>query len=90
MHNKLGILLVLLVIFFASNASAEKTVLAGGCFWCMEADFEKMPGVTDVISGFTGGTLENPTVITSYSIHYTKLYEAISLSFSLATKIALR
>ena len=43
MHNKLGILLVLLVIFFASNASAEKTVLAGGCFWCMEADFEIQP-----------------------------------------------
>ena len=70
MHNKLNILLVLLVIFFASNAYAEKTVLAGGCFWCMEADFEKLPGVTDVISGFTGGTLENPTYNGNHQGHY--------------------
>ena len=34
---------------------------AGGCFWCTEADFEKVPGVTEVISGYAGGTEENPT-----------------------------
>jgi peptide methionine sulfoxide reductase msrA/msrB len=34
---------------------------AGGCFWCTEADFEKVPGVTKVISGYTGGQGENPT-----------------------------
>jgi peptide methionine sulfoxide reductase msrA/msrB len=34
---------------------------AGGCFWCTEADFEKAPGVVKVISGYTGGTKENPT-----------------------------
>ncbi|MCB1800483.1 MAG: peptide-methionine (R)-S-oxide reductase MsrB [Gammaproteobacteria bacterium] len=34
---------------------------AGGCFWCTEADLEKVPGVLDVISGYTGGTLENPS-----------------------------
>ena len=34
---------------------------AGGCFWCMEADFEKVPGVIDAISGYMGGTQENPT-----------------------------
>ncbi len=34
---------------------------AGGCFWCVEADFEKAPGVAKVISGYTGGTKENPT-----------------------------
>ncbi|MDA1197026.1 MAG: peptide-methionine (R)-S-oxide reductase MsrB [Nanoarchaeota archaeon] len=34
---------------------------AGGCFWCMEAPFEKVPGVYDVISGFSGGTLNNPS-----------------------------
>jgi len=33
---------------------------AGGCFWCTESDFEKIPGVVEVISGFTGGKLENP------------------------------
>jgi len=34
---------------------------AGGCFWCVEADFEKVEGVVDVISGYTGGHKENPT-----------------------------
>ena len=34
---------------------------AGGCFWCTEADFEKVPGVVKVVSGYTGGKKENPT-----------------------------
>ena len=34
---------------------------AGGCFWCVESDFEKLPGVVKVISGYTGGNKENPT-----------------------------
>jgi peptide-methionine (S)-S-oxide reductase len=34
---------------------------AGGCFWCMEEAFEKVNGVTDVVSGYSGGTTENPT-----------------------------
>ncbi|MDY7036004.1 MAG: peptide-methionine (R)-S-oxide reductase MsrB [Thermodesulfobacteriota bacterium] len=34
---------------------------AGGCFWCIEADFEKLPGVKEVVSGYTGGQTENPT-----------------------------
>src|SRR4030067_1803586 len=40
---------------------ARKATFAGGCFWCTEADFEKLPGVVKVISGYTGGTKENPT-----------------------------
>ena len=36
-------------------------VLAGGCFWCVEADFEKLDGVIDVVSGYSGGTSEDPT-----------------------------
>jgi len=38
-----------------------KATFAGGCFWCTEADFEKLPGVVKVISGYTGGNKENPT-----------------------------
>lgn len=61
----------------AGSALAAKAVLAGGCFWCMEADFEKLPGVTDVISGFTGGTLQNPTYNGNHEGHY----EAVEISY---------
>jgi len=39
----------------------EIATFAGGCFWCVEADFEKRPGVFEVVSGYTGGRLKNPT-----------------------------
>jgi peptide-methionine (S)-S-oxide reductase len=39
----------------------EKAVFAGGCFWCMEAPFDKLHGVVSVISGYTGGKKKNPT-----------------------------
>jgi peptide methionine sulfoxide reductase msrA/msrB len=38
-----------------------KATFAGGCFWCMEGDFEKVPGVVNVVSGYTGGHKENPS-----------------------------
>ena len=37
------------------SKNVEFTVVAGGCFWCVEADFEKIPGVIEAISGFSGG-----------------------------------
>ncbi|MFW2542849.1 peptide-methionine (S)-S-oxide reductase MsrA [Primorskyibacter sp. 2E107] len=43
------------------KALAADIIVAGGCFWCVEADFEKVRGVQDVISGYTGGTSANPT-----------------------------
>ena len=46
------------------NNKSVKTataVFAGGCFWCTESDFEKVPGVIDAISGYTGGHVKNPT-----------------------------
>ena len=39
----------------------RNAVFAGGCFWCTESDFENLPGVLMVVSGYTGGTLANPT-----------------------------
>ena len=41
--------------------SVSAAVFAGGCFWCVEAQFQRVKGVISVISGYTGGNLENPT-----------------------------
>ena len=45
----------------AAQADPATAYLAGGCFWCVEADFEKVAGVGDAVSGFTGGTTKSPT-----------------------------
>jgi peptide methionine sulfoxide reductase msrA/msrB len=45
----------------AEDRQVDIATFAGGCFWCTEADFEKLPGVVKVISGYTGGTKKNPS-----------------------------
>lgn len=62
-----------------ANAKTEKAIVAGGCFWCVESDFEPVPGVIEVVSGYTGGTLENPT----YENHEGH-YEAVEITFDSA------
>ncbi len=44
-----------------AQGPTEVATFAGGCFWCVEADFDKVPGVISTTSGYTGGTLHNPT-----------------------------
>lgn len=59
-----AIVLVCIVVSGGYAVSAEniqEAYFAGGCFWCMEAPFEALDGVMEVISGYAGGTLENPT-----------------------------
>ncbi len=60
----LTLLLMLGNFLIPMTQASEKTetaILAGGCFWCVESDFEKLEGVIDVVSGYTGGQQENPT-----------------------------
>ncbi len=45
----------------AAQAATATAVFAGGCFWCTESDFEKLPGVVQAESGYTGGKAANPT-----------------------------
>jgi len=77
MKNKLVFILLTSLLSYASNVAADKTILAGGCFWCMESDFDKLEGVTDVISGFTGGTLKNPTYNGNHKGHF----EAVEITY---------
>lgn len=69
--------LLLIASAMATPAFAAKAVFSGGCFWCVEKDFEALDGVLEAVSGFTGGTAENPT----YSGDHTGHYEAVEVTY---------
>ena len=60
-----------------SWADSATAVFAGGCFWCMESDYQDREGVIDVVSGFTGGALKNPT----YSGNHAGHFEAVKITY---------
>ena len=55
------VLFLILPVNYAFSENLNKAYFAGGCFWCMEESFEKLEGVKEVISGYSGGTTSNPT-----------------------------
>ena len=77
MKYRLILIVLASLLLYASIAAADKTILAGGCFWCMESDFEKLEGVSEVISGFTGGTLKDPTYNGNHEGHF----EAVEITY---------
>jgi len=68
----------------ATQSRADTAVLAGGCFWCVESDFEQIKGVSEVVSGFTGGKTKNPTY-KQVSAGGTGHYEAVEITYDPAT-----
>lgn len=73
-------LVALLMLSGPALAATETAIVAGGCFWCVESDFESVPGVKSVVSGFTGGTVGNPTY-KQVSKGGTGHYEAVEIRF---------
>lgn len=77
-------------------AVVAEAVFAGGCFWCVEADFDKAPGVLETISGYTGGTLANPRyedVVSETTGHYEAvkvIYDPARISYSQLTEYFFR
>ena len=63
-----------------ATAQTAKAILAGGCFWCVEADFDKLPGVISTTSGYIGGKTANPTY-EQVSANTTGHAEAVQIVF---------
>lgn len=59
----------------------QKATFAGGCFWCMVSPFEEMPGIEGIISGYTGGHVENPTY-EEVKKGTTGHYEAVQITYN--------
>jgi peptide-methionine (S)-S-oxide reductase len=71
---------VLLSLPLAAKAATEKAIVAGGCCWCVESDFEGVEGVRRVVSGYTGGTVKNPGY-KQVTAGGTGHYEAVEITF---------
>lgn len=82
-HIALTMFIGLAVFLKGHTAHAQNTetlIVAGGCFWCVESDFESVPGVIEAVSGYTGGKTDSPTYkqVTSGNTGH---YEAVEITF---------
>ncbi len=71
---------LLLLAHAASAQQLQKAVFAGGCFWCVESDFDKIPGVVSTVSGYTGGKTADPTY-RQVTAGGTGHYEAVEITY---------
>lgn len=72
--------IALLSVPYTAMAETDVLTVAGGCFWCVESDFEQVRGVTEVVSGFTGGKTANPSY-KQVTKGGTGHYEAVQITF---------
>lgn len=80
MNNIVKIVVFIISITTVNYSYADKAVFAGGCFWCVEAAYQDVEGVTAAVSGFTGGSLQNPTYRGNHKGHY----EAVEITYDSA------
>ena len=75
-----GLLVLILGLSQFCYADPEHAIVAGGCFWCIESDFEKIDGVTSAVSGYIGGQIANPSYqqVSSGTTGHT---EAVKITF---------
>lgn len=76
-------IIAILFVFILSPQVSAKTlhaIFAGGCFWCVEADFDKLPGVLQTVSGYDGGTTKDPDYKT-VSSGTTQYKEVVKISY---------
>ena len=80
--TSLAVILTLSAVNSYANESTIKAtaLFAGGCFWCIESDFEKLEGVVEAVSGYTGGSAETATY-KQVGTHQTGHYEALQVTY---------
>ena len=83
MSKFLKLSFALSLILSSMAVRAETAIFAGGCFWCVESLYQEVEGVSRVVSGFTGGSLKNPTYRGNHRGHY----EAVKVTYD-AEKIS--
>lgn len=88
MSGALGAVLLSSVLPTQLQAATQTMIVAGGCFWCVESDFEKVKGVSDVVSGYINGHVKNPTY-EQVSSKKTGHYEVVKIIFD-DEKVSLR
>lgn len=81
-HALAAIIFSLIAVTGTHAQDTEKAIFAGGCFWCVESDFDRVPGVLSTVSGYIGGTTDKPT----YKNHSAgKHREAVEITYDPAT-----
>jgi peptide-methionine (S)-S-oxide reductase len=78
LYSALGTVMIAGVL--PAQAATQSMIVAGGCFWCVESDFEKVEGVSEVVSGYIGGSDTNATY-KEVSKGRTGHYEAVKITF---------